>query len=75
MKIVPSNGAANAVPRKFRSRHSFDENLDEPKKLIEQEPADVEAETHDEGNAPVERTETSDNHRPPSAFEDDADGE
>ena len=47
---------AASVPRKPRSRHSFDENLDEPRKVIEQEPADVQTETPDEGNSSVEQT-------------------
>jgi hypothetical protein len=75
VKVVPLDSAATVVPRKPRSRHSFNENLDEPEKLIEQEPADVEAEVPDEGNAPVEPAEDRSNDATPSAFEDDADGE
>lgn len=76
MKIVSLDGAATAVPRKPRSRHSFDENLDEPGRLIEQEPADVQSETPDEGNAPVEPIEEGGEDSGPPAFEDnDAGGE
>ncbi len=76
MKIVSLDDAGTAVPRKPRSRHSFDENLDEPSKLIEQEPADVQSEIPDEGNAPVEPIEEADEGAGPAAFEDnDADSE
>jgi hypothetical protein len=75
LKIIPLSGAATIVPRKPRSRHSFDENLDEPGKLIEQEPADLQRETPDEGNAPVETIEEAGDETGPPAFEDDDAGE
>lgn len=49
------------------------ENLDEPKKLIEQESTDVQAETPDVGNPSVEQIEEE--AKPSQGFEDDdADG-
>jgi hypothetical protein len=60
---------AAAVPSKPRARKSFDENLDEAKALIEQEPADVQSEHPDEGNRSVEQVE--DDAEPSQGFEDD----
>jgi hypothetical protein len=59
---------ANGAPRKGR-RHSYDESLDEPAKLISDEPVDVEREIPAQGNEPVDRLETED--ATPPAFEDD----
>ena len=64
--------AANG-PRTPERRHSYDENLDEPAKLIENEPVDTQTETPEQGNVPVESIERDDQSSPP-AFEDDATG-
>jgi hypothetical protein len=46
---------------KRRDRHySYDESVDEPAKLIEDEPVDIEEEVPAEGNRPVERSEEND---------------
>ena len=46
------------APRKKRSRHySYDESVDEPAKLLEQEAVDIEAETPSEETEPVETVE------------------
>ena len=60
---------ANGPPRK-RRRRSYDESLDEPAKLISDEPVDVEKEAPAEENEPVERPEPENTPIPP-AFEDD----
>jgi len=63
-----SDETGNGAPRKGR-RRSYDESLDEPAKLINDEPVDVEKETPAEENDPVERPEPEDPS--PPAFEDD----
>jgi hypothetical protein len=57
------------APRKGR-RRSYDESVDEPAKLISDEPVDIEKETPAEENEPIERLEPDDPPLPP-AFEDD----
>ena len=65
-----SAGRRHAIVPKRRQRHySYDESLDEPAKLIADEPADVEAEAPAEDSEPVERIETN-NSSEPSAFEE-----
>ena len=46
------------VPRRPR-HYSFDESLDEPAKLLADEPVDLERETPTEENEPVESTEAT----------------
>ena len=58
----------NGAPRKGR-RRSYDESLDEPAKLINDESIDVEKETPAEENEPVEGPAPND--ASPPAFEDD----
>ena len=62
-----SDETESGAPRKGR-RRSYDESLDEPAKLISDEPVDVEKETPAEENDPVERPEPED--ASPPAFED-----
>ena len=67
---LPRNDeTGNGAPRKGR-RSSYDESLDEPAKLISDEPVEVEKETPSEENEPVERPAPEESARPP-AFEDD----
>ncbi|HTV32071.1 MAG TPA: hypothetical protein VME69_03080, partial [Methylocella sp.] len=62
--------SAKAVPKKRQSHHSYDESVDEPARLIENEPADVEAEVPAEENEPVEQSEQE--NKPSSAvFEEE----
>ena len=70
MQIASSDKVANTIPKKRHPRRSYNENVDEPAKLIESEPVDVEAETPAEENAPVERIEQEDESGAPP-FEDD----
>jgi hypothetical protein len=67
--LPQSDETGNEAPRKGR-RRSYDESLDEPAKLISDEPVEVEKETPAEENEPVERPEPEDTTGPP-AFEDD----
>lgn len=43
-----------AIPRRRQKHHSYDESVDEPAKLIEDEPVDIEEATPLEENEPVE---------------------
>jgi len=64
-----SDETESGAPRKGR-RRSYDESLDEPAKLISDEPVDVEKETPAEENEPVERSAQEDT-APPAFDEDD----
>jgi hypothetical protein len=46
-------------------RRSYDESADEPDKLIEDEPVDIEGETPAKNNEPVERSDGSDDPEAP----------
>ena len=56
-------------PKGPKQRHSYNENVDEPAKLIDDEAAEVEREVPAEPNEPVQRVEDDDTYKPP-AFED-----
>jgi hypothetical protein len=57
------------APKRRQSHHSYDESLDEPAKLIADEPVEIEEEIPAEENQPVERIE-EDNKSDPPAFEE-----
>ena len=65
--MVPATSGQKTTigPRKSRN----DESLDRPAKLIENEPAEVERETHPEDNQPVEQVEDKNKSNSP-AFEE-----
>lgn len=68
-RFALNDETANAAPRKGH-RRSYDESLDEPAKLISDEPVDIERETPAEENEPVDRPGPDDTPHPP-AFEYD----
>jgi hypothetical protein len=70
MQIALGDTVVNAIPKTRHPRRSYNENVDEPAKLIESEPVDVEAETPAEENAPVEGIEQEDESGA-QVFEDD----
>jgi len=70
MHPVARSKMAEAVPKKRQRHHSYDESVDEPARLIENEPVEVEAEVPAEENEPVERNEQEDKPAP-SAFEEE----
>ena len=59
---------SDAGPKKRPQHYSYDENVDEPAKLLEQESVEIEAEIPSEDSEPVERPEPADNDGP--AFEE-----
>jgi hypothetical protein len=61
--------AARAVPRKRPKHHSYDESVDEPAKLLEQEAVEIEKEAPSEDTRAIERIEPED--REPSSFEEE----
>ena len=65
--LLQSDEAGNGAPRRGR-RHSYDESLDEPAKLIDDEAVEVERETPSEENEPVERPRPEE--AGPPAYED-----
>jgi hypothetical protein len=60
---------AATVPKKRQRHHSYDESVDEPAKLIENEAVDIEEAVPLEENEPVEGADEK-NDEPPPAFED-----
>jgi hypothetical protein len=57
------------VPKRRQKHYSYDESLDEPGKLIADEPVEIEREVPAEENEPVEGTEANNLTGPP-AFEE-----
>jgi hypothetical protein len=58
------------IPRQRQKHHSYDESVDEPAKVIEGEPAEIEREVPAEENEPLERIEKNDRLDTP-AFEEE----
>ena len=57
------------VPKRRQKHYSYDESLDEPGKLIADEPVEIEREVPAEENEPVEGTEANNSTESP-AFEE-----
>jgi hypothetical protein len=57
------------VPKKRQKHYSYDESLDEPGKLIADEPVEIECENPAEENESVEGIEANNSEEPP-AFEE-----
>ena len=69
MPIAAEHHTRTVGPKQPEKRHSHNENVDEPAKLIDDEAVEVEREVPSEGNEPVERVEEDDTSKPP-AFEE-----
>ena len=54
------------VPKRRQKHYSYDESLDEPGKLIADEPVEIEREVPAEENEPVEGAEANNARRPPT---------
>jgi hypothetical protein len=67
--IATSGGRQHAVVPRRQRHYSYNESLDEPAKLIADEPVEVEEEAPAEENEPVERIEVN-NSVEPAAFEE-----
>jgi hypothetical protein len=55
MKTRDNGSASPPIPRPRQKHHSYDESVDEPAGLIEDEPVEIEGETPAEENEPVEQ--------------------
>lgn len=69
MQSDPYAESDRTGPRRRPKHHSFDESVDEPAELIENEPVDIQGEVPAEPNRPVERVEPEDKSSSP-AFEE-----
>jgi hypothetical protein len=61
--------AARVVPKKRARHHSYDESVDEPAKLLEQEAVEIEKEIPSEDTPAIERLEPDDRQLP--SFEEE----
>ena len=57
-------GKAETPPKKRPRHYSYDESVDEPARLLEQEPVEIEQETPLEDTEPVEGVESDDRDIP-----------
>jgi len=69
MKATSAGICRAIVPTRRQRHYSYNESLDEPVKLIADEPTDVEKETPAEESESVEGTRENDGAEPP-AFEE-----
>ncbi len=68
MKVDSVEMERAIVPKRRQKHYSYDESLDEPGKLIADEPVEIEREVPAEENEPVEGT--TNNSKEPPAFEE-----
>ena len=68
MGAARNRKGVNLVPKKRAGHHSYDESVDEPAKLLEQEAVEIEKETPSEDTVVIERIVPDD--REPPAFEE-----
>lgn len=68
MKIGSAALGHDCVPKRSRRHYSYDESLDEPPRLLADEPVEVECETPAEERESVEGTE--ENNSEPPVFEE-----
>jgi hypothetical protein len=65
MKTTANKYRSEPGPRQRRKHYSYNENVDEPAKLIADEPVEVERAVPADENEPVERVEDRDKPEPP----------
>ena len=64
MEMAIGGNDNRVVPRKRQRHHSYDEGLDEPGKLLEQEAVEIEREIPAEDSEAIERIEPEGNDAP-----------
>ena len=69
MRATSAAAGRAIVPRRRLRHYSYNESVDEPAKLIADEPVEVEQEAPAEENQPIEKIETNNSVEPP-AFEE-----
>jgi len=57
MPVVTGDSQLPGGPKRREKHHSYDESIDEPAELLEDEPVDIEAAIPAEENEPVETIE------------------
>ena len=70
MQTTSRNSSAKSIPKQRQRHHSYDESVNEPARLIENEPVEIEAEIPVEENEPLEGARPEEKPAFP-AFEDD----
>ncbi len=55
-----------AIPKRRQRHHSYDENVDQPAKLVEDEATEIEHEVPAEENESVEGQQDQEKHEPPT---------
>jgi hypothetical protein len=70
MKTMTGGQSNATVPKRRQRHHSYDESVDEPAKLIEDEAVEIEEELPAEENEPVERIEKDNSSNASPVFED-----
>ncbi len=69
MEAAAGSEKSKIVPKRRKRHYSYDESVNEPAKLIEDEPMEIEQEIPAEENEPLERIEENNNSDTP-AFEE-----
>lgn len=69
MEKITGIGTNKIIPKRRKRHYSYDESVDEPAKLIEDEPVEIEHVVPGEENEPVEGIE-EDNKPAPAVFEE-----
>jgi hypothetical protein len=64
METPRDNMEADVGPKKRQRHHSYDESVDEPAKLLEQEAVEIEREIPSEDTPLIERIEPDDREAP-----------
>jgi len=60
MTMAASGGKIRIVPKRRKQHHSYDESVDEPPKLLDDEPVEIEEATPSEENELVEGAKEND---------------
>ena len=69
MSIAACRHGSDAGPKQKKKHYSYDENIDEPAKLIDEETVEIERSVPIDENESVEQIDKSENSMPP-AFEE-----
>ena len=66
MKVTTGGRSRSTVPKGRRKHHSYDESVNEPATLIEDEPVEIQQEVPAEENEPLETIEENNNSNTPA---------
>ena len=65
METATGGQSRSVVPKRRQKHYSYDESVDEPANLIEDEPVEIEEEVPAEENEPLERIDENNNSDTP----------